>query len=73
MTAFIPSRMGTKRIPRKNVRLFRGLAAVCHVVQEPRKSPHIEEKIVSTDDPGSISEALFLTDLNEGCQVALGS
>ena len=57
-TAFIPSRMGSKRIPRKNIRLFQGVPAICHVVRRLSESGLVREIFVSTDEKTILEDAL---------------
>lgn len=49
--AFIPARAGSKRIPRKNVRLLGGLPLVGHTIAAARAAEIFTEIVVSTDDP----------------------
>jgi len=48
--AIIPARGGSKRIPRKNVRLIAGRPAIAWVIDIAQKSLCFDEVIVSTDD-----------------------
>jgi len=49
--AIIPARGGSKRIPRKNVKLFAGLPMIAHTVRAARAAGVFDRIIVSTDDP----------------------
>lgn len=46
----IPARGGSKRIPRKNIKLFHGKPMIAYSIQAALKSGCFEEIIVSTDD-----------------------
>lgn len=48
--AIIPARGGSKRIPRKNIRLFDGKPMIAHAVTAARASGLFEHIVVSTDD-----------------------
>jgi N-acylneuraminate cytidylyltransferase len=48
--AVIPARGGSKRIPRKNIRLFRGLPMLAWSVRAALASKVFDEVMVSTDD-----------------------
>jgi N-acylneuraminate cytidylyltransferase len=48
--AIIPARGGSKRIPRKNVKLFAGLPMIAHSIRAARESGVFDRIIVSTDD-----------------------
>jgi len=50
MWAIIPARGGSKGIPRKNVKIFRGKPLIVHTIEQAQQSTHIERVIVSTDD-----------------------
>jgi N-acylneuraminate cytidylyltransferase len=49
--AIIPARGGSKRIPRKNVKLFHGRPIVEYAVRAALRSGVFSEVLVSTDDP----------------------
>lgn len=51
LIAYIPARGGSKRVPRKNVRLLGGKPALCHVIEGVRASGLTKAIVVSTDDP----------------------
>ncbi|MDK4679998.1 pseudaminic acid cytidylyltransferase [Kingella negevensis] len=46
----IPARGGSKRIPRKNIKLFNGKPMIAHSIQAAQDSGCFEQIIVSTDD-----------------------
>jgi N-acylneuraminate cytidylyltransferase len=48
--AIIPARGGSKRIPRKNIKLFHGLPVIAYAIQAARESEIFDEVFVSTDD-----------------------
>jgi pseudaminic acid cytidylyltransferase len=48
--AVIPARGGSKRIPRKNVKLFHGLPIISYAINTATKSGIFDKVIVSTDD-----------------------
>ena len=48
--AVIPARGGSKRIPRKNVRLFCGKPIICYSIEAAQNAQLFDEVIVSTDD-----------------------
>jgi pseudaminic acid cytidylyltransferase len=48
--AIIPARGGSKRIPRKNIKLFYGKEIISYSVETALKSNLFEEVMVSTDD-----------------------
>lgn len=50
LVAIIPARGGSKRIPRKNIRLLAGKPLVGYAIEAGLASPSIERVIVSTDD-----------------------
>jgi N-acylneuraminate cytidylyltransferase len=49
--AVIPARGGSKRIPRKNVRLVSGKPLIAWTIEEAQKSKHIDRLILSSEDP----------------------
>lgn len=53
--AIIPARGGSKRIPRKNIRLFLGKPIIAYVIDAARHSGLFTEVMVSTDD-GEIAD-----------------
>jgi len=48
--AVIPARGGSKRIPRKNIRLFHGKPIIAWSIEAAQLSGCFERIIVSTDD-----------------------
>jgi N-acylneuraminate cytidylyltransferase len=48
--AVIPARGGSKRIPKKNIRLFHGKPIIAYAIEECFKSELFSRVIVSTDD-----------------------
>lgn len=48
--AVIPARGGSKRIPRKNIKLFHGLPVIAYAIKAARESDVFDEVFVSTDD-----------------------
>lgn len=48
--AIIPARGGSKRIPRKNVKLFAGRPMIAHAIEAARASELFDRVVVSTDD-----------------------
>lgn len=48
--AVIPARGGSKRIPRKNVKLFAGKPMIVHAIHTARESGVFDHILVSTDD-----------------------
>ena len=48
--AIIPARGGSKRIPRKNIKLFHGKPLISYSIEVALKSKLFEKVIVSTDD-----------------------
>ncbi len=48
--AVIPARGGSKRIPRKNIRLFNGLPVISYAIAAAKKSEIFDQIVVSTDD-----------------------
>ena len=48
--AIIPARGGSKRIPRKNIREFRGKPMIAWSIEAALKSGCFDDVIVSTDD-----------------------
>ena len=49
--AIIPARGGSKRIPRKNIKLFHGKPLIAYSIEAARNSGCFDQVIVSTDDP----------------------
>ena len=48
--AVIPARGGSKRIPRKNIKLFHGLPVIAYAIKAAKESEVFDEVFVSTDD-----------------------
>ena len=48
--AIIPARGGSKRIPRKNIRLFSGKPIIAWSIEAARKSAVFDHVVVSTED-----------------------
>lgn len=48
--AIIPARGGSKRIPRKNIKLFAGLPIIAHSIKAAQESNLFDRIIVTTDD-----------------------
>jgi pseudaminic acid cytidylyltransferase len=48
--AVIPARGGSKRIPRKNIKLFHGLPIIAYAIKVARESEVFDQVFVSTDD-----------------------
>jgi len=48
--AVIPARGGSKRIPRKNIKLFHGLPIIAYAIKTARETGIFDEIFVSTDD-----------------------
>ena len=53
--AIIPARGGSKRIPRKNIRLFHGIPVIAYAIKAAKESGIFDEVFVSTDD-GEIAD-----------------
>lgn len=50
VTALIPARGGSKRLPRKNVKLFCGKPLIAWTIEAAKSSKYIDSVVVSTDD-----------------------
>lgn len=48
--AIIPARGGSKRVPRKNIKLFYGKPMLCYPIELAKDSEHFQLVVVSTDD-----------------------
>ena len=48
--AIIPARGGSKRIPRKNIKLFHGLPIIAYAIKVAKESKVFDEVFVTTDD-----------------------
>ena len=51
MLAIIPARGGSKRIPRKNIRMFCGQPMIAYAISAAQESKLFDRVMVSTDDP----------------------
>ena len=51
MIAIIPARGGSKGLPGKNIRDLKGKPLIAYAIDCARKARHIDQVIVSTDDP----------------------
>ncbi|PJC40405.1 MAG: acylneuraminate cytidylyltransferase family protein [Parcubacteria group bacterium CG_4_9_14_0_2_um_filter_41_8] len=49
--SFIPARENSKRIPKKNIRMFCSKPLLSYVIKQSLDSPHINRTIVSTESP----------------------
>ena len=49
--AVIPARGGSKRIPRKNIKLFGGIPMITWSIKSAIQSKCFDQIVVSTDDP----------------------
>lgn len=59
VVAVIPARGGSKRIPRKNLQLFRGKPLLVHSIEDALAARRVHRTIVSTDDEeiGAVSRS----------------
>ena len=48
--AIIPARGGSKRIPKKNIKVFKGKPIISYAIDVAKKSQLFDKIIVSTDD-----------------------
>ena len=55
--AVVPARGGSKRLPRKNLRLLGGKPLVCHTLDAAIDSGCFAEIVLSSDDPGILALA----------------
>lgn len=55
--AVIPARGGSRRVPRKNIRLIHGVPALAHVITACADSAAFDRIVVSTDDPEIVDVA----------------
>jgi CMP-N-acetylneuraminic acid synthetase len=53
----VPARGGSKRLPRKNVRMLRGKPLVAHSIEAAQKATRITRLVVSSDDEEVLSIA----------------
>ena len=56
--AIIPARGGSKRIPRKNIKVFHGKPMIAYSIEAAQKSGCFDRIIVSTDDQEIADTAL---------------
>lgn len=49
-TAIIPARKGSKGLPNKNKKLFKGKPLIAHTIEAAKEAQHVARIIVSTDD-----------------------
>jgi pseudaminic acid cytidylyltransferase len=56
--AVIPARGGSKRIPRKNIKLFAGKPMIAYAIEAAKKSGLFDHVVVSTDDSEIVKIAL---------------
>jgi len=49
VTAFIPSRAGSKGVPRKNVRPLNGKPVIAYSIEAALKSPEVSQVVVTTN------------------------
>ena len=47
--AFIPARSGSRRIPKKNIKLLKGKPLIAYTIEAAKKSKYINRIVVSTD------------------------
>ena len=47
--AFIPARSGSKRIPKRNIKLLKGKPLIAYTIEAAKKSKYINRIVVSTD------------------------
>lgn len=66
--AVIPARGGSRRIPRKNIRLFHGKPIIAYSIEAAKRSGLFDEIFVSTDDEDAIKIAR-----QYGCYIHLRS
>src|SRR3989338_3237746 len=46
----IPARGGSKRVPRKNIKLLKGKPLISYAINAAKQSKYVDRTIVSTDD-----------------------
>ncbi|PAY01276.1 hypothetical protein CKO50_11160 [Pseudoalteromonas sp. HM-SA03] len=49
MFAYIPARIGSKRVPKKNIKHLAGKPIICHVIENLLQCPNLQGVAVSTD------------------------
>jgi CMP-N,N'-diacetyllegionaminic acid synthase len=59
----IPARSGSKRVPRKNTKLFRGKPLIEWTIEAAKQSYYLDKIVLSTDDPvaSEIGERMGIT------------
>jgi len=72
VVAYIPARGGSKRIPKKNIRLFHGTPALGHVIQIIESLPFRVNVFVSTDSEeiASVAESFGAIVINRDRKLA---
>ena len=50
ITAIIPARGGSKKIPQKNIKMFLGKPLIYYSIQQAKKSRYIQRTLITTDD-----------------------
>jgi CMP-N,N'-diacetyllegionaminic acid synthase len=65
ITALIPARGGSKRVPLKNTRTVGGRALIDWSIESALKSPSIGGTIVSTDSNEIVANSIYLSDYLE--------
>ena len=55
VVAIIPARVGSKRLPGKNIKILNGKPLICYTIEEAIKCHFINEIIITTNDPEVIS------------------
>lgn len=60
--AFVPARIGSKRVKEKNIQILNGLPLFMHSVNVAKLSKYVDDILVSTD-----SEAVKKMSIKEGC------
>ena len=48
--AIIPARLGSKRLPKKNVKMLHGKPLLAHTIDSVKNSQHVNRFVVSTED-----------------------
>lgn len=71
LIVFIPSRVGSKRVPKKNLRTFAGRPIISWVVENLLKSELISQIVISTDDVSAVKKAIAGTVGVDKCDVIM--
>lgn len=50
VVALVPARIGSKRLPKKNIKILSGKPLIAWTIETAKKSKYIDEIVVSTDD-----------------------